>query len=30
VVRTGRDVDRIPAAEAILLLAGPDRWSALE
>jgi len=30
VVRTGRDVDRIPAAEAILLLAGPDRWAALD
>jgi len=30
VVRTGRDVDRIPAAEAILVLAGPARWSAYD
>jgi HEAT repeat protein len=30
VVRTGRDVDHIPAAEAILLLAGPEGWSALQ
>jgi hypothetical protein len=30
VVRAGRDVDRIPAAEAILILAGPERWSAHE
>jgi hypothetical protein len=30
VVRSGRDIDRIPAAEAILLLAGPADWSAYD
>lgn len=30
VVRAGRDIDRIPAAEAILLLAGPAGWSAFD
>ncbi|TMQ06700.1 MAG: hypothetical protein E6J90_45565 [Deltaproteobacteria bacterium] len=30
VVRAGRDVERIPAAEAILLLAGPAGWSAFD
>ena len=30
VVRAGRDIDRIPAAEAILLLAGPVGWSAYD
>jgi len=30
VVRVGRDIERIPAAEAILLLAGPERWSAYD
>jgi hypothetical protein len=30
VVRAGRDIDRIPAAEAILLLAGPAGWSAYD
>jgi len=30
VVRAGRDIDRIPAAEAILLLAGPPAWSAFD
>jgi HEAT repeat protein len=30
VVRSGRDVERIPAAEAILLLAGPATWSAYD
>jgi hypothetical protein len=30
VVRAGRDIDRIPAAEAILLLAGPASWSAYD
>ena len=30
VVRAGRDVERIPAAEAILLLAGPVSWSAFD
>lgn len=29
-VRAGRDIDRIPAAEAILLLAGPAGWSAYD
>jgi HEAT repeat protein len=29
-VRTGRDIERIPAAEAILLLAGPASWSTYE
>jgi HEAT repeat protein len=30
VVRAGRDIDRIPAAEAILLLVGPAGWSAYD
>jgi hypothetical protein len=30
VVRTGRDIDRIPAAETILILAGPADWSAFD
>ena len=30
VVRRGRDIERIPAAEAILLLAGPASWSAFD
>jgi hypothetical protein len=30
VVRSGRDIERIPAAEAILLLAGPAAWSAYD
>jgi hypothetical protein len=30
VVRAGRDIDRIPAAEAVLLLAGPAAWSAYD
>jgi hypothetical protein len=30
VVRAGRDIDQIPAAEAILLLAGPPAWSAFD
>ena len=30
VVRSGRDIERIPAAEAILLLAGPSSWAAFE
>ncbi|HEX3761597.1 MAG TPA: hypothetical protein VHW23_23025 [Kofleriaceae bacterium] len=30
VVRAGRDIDRIPAAEAILLIAGPPAWSAFD
>jgi hypothetical protein len=30
VVRAGRDIDRIPAAEAILLLGGPASWSAYD
>ncbi|HEX2692158.1 MAG TPA: HEAT repeat domain-containing protein [Kofleriaceae bacterium] len=30
VLRTGRDIDRIQAAEAILLLAGSPSWSAFE
>jgi hypothetical protein len=30
VVRSGREFDRIPAAEAILILAGPAGWSAFD